>query len=49
MFFGWTATYAVVALMGIYWVEVQVASLWRIRREGGMRETEVPAERGGAA
>jgi heme/copper-type cytochrome/quinol oxidase subunit 3 len=42
VFFGWTATYAVVALMGLYWIEVQVASLWRVRREGKMRETEVP-------
>ena len=42
VFFGWTATYAVVALMGLYWIEVQVASLWRVRREGQMRETEVP-------
>ena len=43
VFFGWTATYAVVALMGLYWIEVQVASLWRVRREGQMRETEGPA------
>jgi heme/copper-type cytochrome/quinol oxidase subunit 3 len=42
VFFGWTATYAVVALMGLYWIEVQVASLWRVRREGTMREIEVP-------
>jgi hypothetical protein len=42
VFFGWTATYAVVALMGLYWIEVQVASLWRVRREGQMREIEVP-------
>jgi heme/copper-type cytochrome/quinol oxidase subunit 3 len=42
VFFGWTATYAVVALMGIYWVEVQVASLWRVRAAGTTRETEVP-------
>jgi heme/copper-type cytochrome/quinol oxidase subunit 3 len=42
VFFGWTATYAVVALMGLYWIEVQVASLWRVRRDGRMRETEVP-------
>jgi len=42
VFFGWTATYAIVALMGLYWIEVQVASLWRVRREGEMRETEVP-------
>jgi heme/copper-type cytochrome/quinol oxidase subunit 3 len=42
VFFGWTATYAIVALMGLYWIEVQVATLWRVRREGKMRETEVP-------
>ena len=42
VFFGWTVTYAIVALMGLYWIEVQVASLWRVRREGRMRETEVP-------
>jgi heme/copper-type cytochrome/quinol oxidase subunit 3 len=43
VFFGWTVTYAIVALMGLYWIEIQVASLWRARREGKMRETEVPA------
>ena len=42
VFFGWTATYAIVALMGLYWIEIQVATLWRGRREGSMRETEVP-------
>ena len=42
VFFGWTVTYAIVALMGLYWIEIQVASLWRARREGRMRETEVP-------
>ena len=42
VFFGWTATYAIVALMGLYWIEIQVASLWRVRREGKMREIEVP-------
>jgi heme/copper-type cytochrome/quinol oxidase subunit 3 len=42
VFFGWTATYSVVALMGIYWVEVQVASVWRVRKEGTTRATEVP-------
>ncbi len=42
VFFGWTATYAIVALMGLYWIEIQVATLWRVRREGSMRETEVP-------
>jgi heme/copper-type cytochrome/quinol oxidase subunit 3 len=42
VFFGWTATYAIAALMGLYWIEVQVATLWRVRRDGNMRETEVP-------
>jgi heme/copper-type cytochrome/quinol oxidase subunit 3 len=42
VFFGWTSTYAIVALMGLYWIQIQVASLWRVRREGRMRETEVP-------
>jgi heme/copper-type cytochrome/quinol oxidase subunit 3 len=42
VFFGWTATYAIVALMGVYWIEVLVASLWRVRREGA-REIELPA------
>jgi heme/copper-type cytochrome/quinol oxidase subunit 3 len=42
VFFGWTATYSIVALMGVYWIEIQVASLWRVRREGSTRETEVP-------
>lgn len=42
VFFGWTATYAIAALMGLYWIEIQVATLWRVRREGKMRETEGP-------
>jgi heme/copper-type cytochrome/quinol oxidase subunit 3 len=42
VFFGWTAAYAVVALMGIYWIWIQTASLIRIRREGH-REVEIPA------
>jgi heme/copper-type cytochrome/quinol oxidase subunit 3 len=42
VFFGWTATYAIAALMGLYWIEVQVASLWRVRREGKTREIEMP-------
>ena len=40
MFFGWTAIYAVVALLGIYWIEIQVASRGGVRREGETRETE---------
>jgi heme/copper-type cytochrome/quinol oxidase subunit 3 len=42
VFFGWTATYAIVALLGLYWIEIQVATLIRVRRRGAMRETEVP-------
>ena len=43
VFFGWTSAYAIVALMGIYWVEIQVATMYRVRREGKTRETELPA------
>jgi heme/copper-type cytochrome/quinol oxidase subunit 3 len=42
VFFGWTATYAIVALFGVYWIETQVASMWRVRREGA-RHVEIPA------
>jgi heme/copper-type cytochrome/quinol oxidase subunit 3 len=35
VFFGWTATYALGALWGVYWMETQVAGLWRARRDGG--------------
>ncbi len=34
VFFGWTALYAIVALFGIYWIETQMANLWRVRRLG---------------
>jgi heme/copper-type cytochrome/quinol oxidase subunit 3 len=43
VFFGWTALYAIVALLGLYWIETQVASLWRVRRDGGYREVDIPA------
>lgn len=42
VFFGWTATYAIVALMGLYWIEIQVATLIRVRRDGQMRDIEGP-------
>ena len=34
VFIGWTATYVVVQLMCLYWIETQVATAWRSRREG---------------
>jgi hypothetical protein len=34
VFFGWTATYALGALWGVYWMETSVAALWRARRNG---------------
>jgi heme/copper-type cytochrome/quinol oxidase subunit 3 len=34
VFVGWTSLYAVCALGGIYWMETQVASVWRVQREG---------------
>jgi heme/copper-type cytochrome/quinol oxidase subunit 3 len=42
VFYGWTSLYAIVALLGIYWIETQIASLWRVRREGP-RQIDVPA------
>jgi heme/copper-type cytochrome/quinol oxidase subunit 3 len=32
VFIGWTTFYAVFALGGIFWIETQVASLWRARK-----------------
>jgi heme/copper-type cytochrome/quinol oxidase subunit 3 len=34
VFIGWTAMYALFALMCTYWIETQVATIWRARREG---------------
>jgi heme/copper-type cytochrome/quinol oxidase subunit 3 len=34
VFIGWTIAYAVFMLFGIYWIETQIASLWRARRAG---------------
>ncbi len=34
VFIGWTAFYSVFALMSGYWIETQVATAWRRRREG---------------
>jgi heme/copper-type cytochrome/quinol oxidase subunit 3 len=34
VFIGWTATYAVFALACAYWIETQVATAWRAKREG---------------
>jgi heme/copper-type cytochrome/quinol oxidase subunit 3 len=48
VFFGWTALYAIVALLGIYWIETQMASLWRIRKQGeaSAEDTGLPASEG---
>ncbi len=32
VYIGWTATYTVFALVCAYWIETQVASVWRLRR-----------------
>ncbi len=40
VFFGWTITYTLFAMFCVYWIETQVASLWRMRREGGQRPRE---------
>jgi heme/copper-type cytochrome/quinol oxidase subunit 3 len=34
VFVGWTSTYAVFALGCAYWIETQIATEWRLRREG---------------
>jgi heme/copper-type cytochrome/quinol oxidase subunit 3 len=34
VFTGWTATYAVLAIGCVYWIETQIATLWRAKREG---------------
>ena len=34
VFFGWTATYALGALWGVYWMETQIATSWRAKRTG---------------
>jgi len=47
VFFGWTAWYAVVALMSVFWIEIQVASVLRRRRGAGERRAQregVPAD-----
>ncbi len=46
VFIGWTATYAVFAIGCLYWIETQLASLWRARREGLKRPVRegVPAD-----
>ncbi len=38
VFVGWTSLYALFALAGLVWVEIQAASLLRIRRVGVTRE-----------
>jgi heme/copper-type cytochrome/quinol oxidase subunit 3 len=34
VFVGWTAFYAVLTVASAYWIEIQVATAWRRRREG---------------
>lgn len=46
VFTGWTAVYAILAVGCVYWMETQIASVWRARREGLRRPVRegVPAE-----
>jgi heme/copper-type cytochrome/quinol oxidase subunit 3 len=47
VFFGWTVWYAVLALIGAYWIEIQVAGLVRSRLGAGERRSRregVPAD-----
>src|SRR5579864_6390818 len=43
VFFGWTSLYAIVALFGMYWIETQVAQMWRLRRRG-LHNTDMPTD-----
>jgi heme/copper-type cytochrome/quinol oxidase subunit 3 len=45
VFVGWTAFYAVLTVASAYWIEIQVATAWRRRREGvGMTAAEVRSD-----
>jgi heme/copper-type cytochrome/quinol oxidase subunit 3 len=44
VFFGWTSLYAIVALFGAYWIEIQIASLYRVRRGGTDRHVEMACD-----
>jgi heme/copper-type cytochrome/quinol oxidase subunit 3 len=46
VFIGWTAFYALFTLACAYWIEIEVATLWRARREGLDRPVHegVPAD-----
>jgi heme/copper-type cytochrome/quinol oxidase subunit 3 len=46
VFTGWTAVYAILAVGCVFWMETQVATVWRARREGLNRPVRegVPAE-----
>jgi heme/copper-type cytochrome/quinol oxidase subunit 3 len=43
VYFGWTSLYAIIALLGIYWIEIQMANLWRVRRLGPAARHETPS------
>ena len=34
VFIGWTSTYVLGGLCGVYWIETQVATAWRLAKEG---------------
>jgi len=43
VFFGWTAAYAVLAVAGLVWIEIQTATLWRARSAGSSNDPELLA------
>ena len=45
VFFGWTATYAIVALIGIYWIEIQVATPGGCGERARCETTDMPSRR----
>jgi heme/copper-type cytochrome/quinol oxidase subunit 3 len=46
VYVGWTAWYAVFTVACVYWIETQIASIWRLGREGVKRPRAegVPAD-----
>ena len=46
VYVGWTAWYAVFTVGCVYWIETQIASIWRLGREGVKRPRAegVPAD-----
>jgi heme/copper-type cytochrome/quinol oxidase subunit 3 len=47
VFIGWTITYILAAICGIYWIETQVATLWRLGKRAEVSDYEEAVMRAG--